>query len=153
MSMLGAGDNEDHSYPEIAYAISRYGAAPEKDAAQLWRRLVFNILISNIDDHLRNHGFLHDGQKGWRLSPAYDMNPVPREISPRILSLAIDFHSREASLETALRAAAEFRLKQEAANAIIREVKASVRQWKSAARSLKINPEEITRMASAFAEP
>jgi serine/threonine-protein kinase HipA len=152
MSMLGAKDNEDHSYPEIAYAISRYGAAPEKDLAELWRRMVFNISISNIDDHLRNHGFLHAGQKGWRLSPAYDMNPVPREISPRVLSLAIDFSSREASLETALRAAAEFRLDKEASAAIIGEVQASVGQWKSAARSLKIKPAEIERMASAFAE-
>jgi serine/threonine-protein kinase HipA len=58
MSMLGAGDNEDYSYIEIAEAIRRDGAAPKQDLAELWRRLAFSILISNTDDHLRNHGFL-----------------------------------------------------------------------------------------------
>ena len=76
MSMLGAKDNETRSYLEIVDALRRHGAGKE-DMEALWRRLVFNILISNTDDHLRNHGFLYAGQEGWRLSPAYDLNPVP----------------------------------------------------------------------------
>jgi hypothetical protein len=64
----------------------------------LWRRLVFNILISNTGDHLRNHGFLYEGQAGWRLSPAYDLNPVPTDIKPRILSTAINEDDNTASL-------------------------------------------------------
>jgi serine/threonine-protein kinase HipA len=151
MSMLGARDNEDHSYPEIAYAISRYGGAPEQDLTELWRRMVFNMAISNTDDHLRNHGFLYD-QKGWRLSPVYDMNPVARTVGPRILSLAIDFNSREASLETALSSAAEFRLKKDQTLGIIQEVRFAAAQWQSTARALKIPAAEIKRMASAFAE-
>jgi serine/threonine-protein kinase HipA len=67
----------------------------------LWRRLVFNILISNTDDHLRNHGFLYQGQEGWRLSPAYDLNPVPTDIKPRILSTAINEEDTTAPLELA----------------------------------------------------
>ena len=86
MSMLGSKDNETRSYLEIVDALRQHGAAPKADMEALWRRLVFNILISNTDDHLRNHGFLYAGQEGWRLSPAYDLNPVPTDIKPRILS-------------------------------------------------------------------
>ena len=86
MSMLGSKDNETRSYLEIVDALRQHGAAPKADMEALWRRLVFNILISNTDDHLRNHGFLYAGQEGWRLSPAYDLNPVPTDIKPRILA-------------------------------------------------------------------
>lgn len=86
MSMLGANDNEQHSYLEIADALRQYGAATKDDLAQIWRRIVFNVLISNSDDHLRNHGFLYGSHVGWRLSPAYDLNPVPVDIRPRVLS-------------------------------------------------------------------
>jgi len=72
MSMLGSKDKETRSYLEIVDALRQHGAAPQADMEELWRRLVFNILISNTDDHLRNHGFLYEGQAGWRLSPAYD---------------------------------------------------------------------------------
>ena len=75
--MLGANDNETRSYLEIADAIRRYGASPAADLRQLWRRMLFNVLISNTDDHLRNHGFLYIEGAGWRLAPAYDLNPVP----------------------------------------------------------------------------
>ena len=86
MSMLGASDRETHSYLEIADAVRQHGAAPVEDLKQLWRRIVFSILISNTDDHLRNHAFLYEGNDGWRLSPAYDLNPVPPDLKPRILS-------------------------------------------------------------------
>jgi serine/threonine-protein kinase HipA len=89
MSMLGARDNESHSYMEIGDALLRYGADPKTDQRALWRRMVFNILIANTDDHLRNHAFIYEGPNGWRLSPAYDLNPVPTDIKPRILSTTI----------------------------------------------------------------
>ena len=68
MSMLGARDNERHSYLELVDSLRQYGAMPQQDLAQLWRRMVFNVLISNTDDHLRNHGFLFSNPGGWRLS-------------------------------------------------------------------------------------
>ena len=71
----------------------------------LWRRLVFNILISNTDDHLRNHGFLYTGQTGWRLSPAYDLNPMPVDLKPRVLSTAITEDDATASLPLAIEVA------------------------------------------------
>jgi serine/threonine-protein kinase HipA len=91
MSMLGARDNEEHSYLEIAYAIVQNGASTNKDLAELWRRIVFSIMISNTDDHLRNHGFIYERNHGWRLSPVYDINPTPIEIKPRVLTTAIDY--------------------------------------------------------------
>ena len=86
MSMLGANDNETRSYFEFVDALRQHGAAPKQDMHMLWRRIVFNVLISNTDDHLRNHGFLYDGPDGWRLAPAYDLNPVPVDIKPRVLA-------------------------------------------------------------------
>jgi serine/threonine-protein kinase HipA len=90
MSMLGSKDNEARSYLEIGDALRQHGSTPKADMEALWRRLVFNVLISNTDDHLRNHGFLYAGHEGWRLSPAYDLNPMPTDIKPRVLATAIN---------------------------------------------------------------
>jgi serine/threonine-protein kinase HipA len=65
-------------------ALRQHGASPKEDLEALWRRIVFNILISNADGHLRNHGFLYEGQAGWPLSPAYDLNPMPIDLKPRV---------------------------------------------------------------------
>jgi serine/threonine-protein kinase HipA len=98
MSMLQAKDNEQRSYLEIAYSLSEHGSSPDEDMKELYRRIIFNILVSNTDDHLRNHGFLYESQKGWRLSPVYDINPTPIQIKARLLSTNIDFDSNQASL-------------------------------------------------------
>lgn len=150
MSMLGARDNEPHSYLEIAYALAQNGASPAEDMKELWRRIVFTIMVSNTDDHLRNHGFVYEPRKGWRLSPAYDINPTPIELSPRILSTSIDFYDNDASLETALRVAREFRLKKEEALSIIEEVASSVKQWRCVAAEFGLSKRECDRMSSAF---
>ena len=76
----------------------------------LWRRIVFSILISNTDDHLRNHGFLYESADGWRLSPAYDLNPVPTDIKPRVLATNIDLDDSTASLPLAMSVAEYFEL-------------------------------------------
>ncbi len=99
MSMLGARDNETHSYMEFVDALRQHGASPKRDMQALWRRIVFHVLISNTDDHLRNHGFLWSGPAGWRLSPAYDLNPVPVDIKPRVLTTAINESDAQASLQ------------------------------------------------------
>lgn len=150
MSMLGARDNEQHSYLEMAYALAQYGAAPEKDMAELWRRIVFTVMISNTDDHLRNHGFIYEQKKGWRLSPAYDMNPTPLEIKAHILTTAIDFDDTTASLETALSVSKEFRLSDNRAREIIDEVSMAVKQWREVASTIGLSKRECDRMASAF---
>jgi serine/threonine-protein kinase HipA len=150
MSMLGAQDNETHSYLEIADALRRFGATPQNDLVQLWRRIVFNVLISNTDDHLRNHGFLHHHVAGWTLSPAYDLNPVPAEIKPRILSTSIGTDDPSASLRIAKEHAGYFGLDNKQAQEIISEVLKAVRGWRDEAQRLLIPKREIERMASAF---
>ena len=150
MSMLGAADHETRSYLEIADAIQRYGATPTEDLHELWRRIVFSVLISNTDDHLRNHGFLYEGNRGWRLSPAYDLNPVPVQFRPRILSTLIDEQSGDASLELALSVARYFRLTQTQARETAYEVAKAVSRWRREAMSLGISATEIDLVASAF---
>jgi serine/threonine-protein kinase HipA len=150
MSLLNATDNEPHSYMEIADALRQYGAKADDDCAQLWRRIVFSILISNTDDHLRNHGFLYEPSAGWRLSPAYDMNPVPVDIKPRILTTAIDEADGTASLDLAFEVAPHFGVKPDKAKSIVREVGAAVARWRETAASVGLAAAEIERMASAF---
>jgi len=150
LSMLSAKDNETHSYLEIADALRQQGAHPKADLQQLWRRLVFTILISNTDDHLRNHGFLYEGPDGWRLSPAYDLNPVPIDIKPRVLSTAIDFDNQNASIELAFEVAEYFELSPKQAQMIAEEVRTAISSWRAQAKHYGIAKTHCERMASAF---
>jgi serine/threonine-protein kinase HipA len=116
----------------------------------LWRRIVFSILISNTDDHLRNHGFLYAGSDGWRLAPAYDLNPVPTDVKPRVLATAIDLEDGTASLERAMQVAGYFELEASTASAIAAEVGQAVATWRDEAAGLGLERSEIDRVASAF---
>lgn len=149
MSLLNVTDNEPHSYMEIADALRQYGAKADEDCAQLWRRIVFSIMISNTDDHLRNHGFLYE-TTGWRLSPAYDLNPVPVDIKPRILTTMIDEADGTASLDLAYEVAAHFGVKPTEAKKIVDEVSTAVARWREIAATIGLTNKEIERMASAF---
>lgn len=150
MSMIDAKDNEQRSYLELADALVQYGATPKEDKAALWRRIVFHVLISNTDDHMRNHAFLYSGQSGWRLSPAYDLNPVPIDVKPRVLASAIDFDDATASLDLAMSVHEEFGLTQTEALQIAGEVGKAVSSWRKVAAQLGIQNAEISRMSSAF---
>jgi serine/threonine-protein kinase HipA len=151
LSMLGAGDREMRSYLEIADTLRMHGAAVGEDLPALWRRVVFNVLISNTDDHLRNHGFLYTGSDGWRLSPAYDLNPVPVDIKPRVLSTAIGLDDDPtASLELALEVAGDFAVSESNSMAIAGGVGQAVARWRDEAAALGIPPNEVERMSSAF---
>jgi serine/threonine-protein kinase HipA len=150
MSMLGAKDREARSYLEFVDILRQHGAAAKEDMHELWRRLVFSILISNTDDHLRNHGFLWTGPAGWRLSPAYDLNPVPTDIKPRVLTTAIDLEDGTASLKLALDVASYFELRADEARAIAAQVGKAVATWRKEAADVGLTAPEIDRMASAF---
>jgi len=150
MSMLGAKDDESRSYLEFVDVLRRYGAAPMEDMEALWRRIVFTILTSNTDDHLRNHAFLCEGQTGWRLSPAYDLNPVPIDIKPRVLVTAITEDDNTASLALAFEVAGYFEISTTRAREIAAEVAAVVSTWRAQAKRRGISRQEIDRMASAF---
>ena len=150
MSMLGAVDNEQHSYLEIADAIRQCGTQPQQDLTELWRRIVFNIMITNTDDHLRNHGFLYHREQGWTLSPAYDLNPTPLSIKPKFLSTAIDSTETAADVDIALSVAKQFNLNATQAKSIIAEIQQAVKQWPQVAKQYGLSQQECTFMGSAF---
>ena len=150
LTAVGADDAEAHSYLEIVDALRRGGSEVDADARQLWRRVVFNVLVSNTDDHLRNHGFLRD-DAGWRLAPAYDMNPVPVDVRPRVHALAVDETETEASMETVMSTAPSFGIARAAdARAVAREVGKAVAGWRDVAKKHSLRAREIERMESAF---
>ena len=108
------------------------------------------MLISNTDDHLRNHGFLYAGGAGWRLAPAYDLNPVPSDLGPRVLSTAIDADDPTASIDLAFSVAEYFGITPISARRIAGEVRKAVSQWRIVARQAGIKKEDQDRVASAF---
>lgn len=149
MTLLGHKDGEDAagaSYLELVEFITRHGAAVEKDLEELWRRIVFSICVKNTDDHLRNHGFLLT-DKGWLLSPAYDINP--NEYG-KGLSLNISDKDNSLDVDLALDVAGYFRLQEEEANQIIKHVSNAVSDWKKFALKYKIPGAEQERMSVAF---
>lgn len=150
MSMISAYDNETRSYLELVDAMRTYGALPTRDIHELWRRIVFTVLVSNVDDHMRNHGFLYSGTSGWILSPAYDINPTPTDIAPRILSSAIDIDDQTASLDNVLGVADYFDIKLNQAKEYICKIGNVVSSWQKIAKTYGLSTNEIDRMASAF---
>ena len=150
LSMVGgrSHEQEKYSYRDIASALAQHGASPNEDLAELWRRIVFTIMVNNTDDHLRNHGFLYARHAGgWRLSPAYDINPT---IGPRFLSTAINDYNTAADLDLAREVAPQFRLSKDQAEQIIREVSTAVSRWESVATHLGLSKDECSFMSSAF---
>ena len=150
MSMLEAKANETRSYMEFVDILRQHGAAPNQDMESLWRRIVLSILISNPDDHLRNHGFLYTGPEGWRLSPAYDLNPVPIDIKPRILTTTISLDDGTASIGLAMEVGGYFGLTAPAMRQIAREVGRAVAKWRVDAAKLGLSSAEMERVSSAF---
>lgn len=131
---------------EIVELLTRHGADTKADMHELWRRIVFSISVSNCDDHLRNHGFLLQ-PGGWKLSPAYDINPDPTGTG---LSLNISDVDNSLSLDLALEVAGYFRLGNEDAKSIVDEVIDAVTKWRDVAGDLGISRGEQEAMAPAF---
>ncbi len=150
MSMTGSRDGQRGSYPELVDALTQHGAKARADAAQLYRRVTFNVLVSNVDDHLRNHGFLWAGRDGWVLSPAYDLNPTPTDVKARILTTNIDLDEGTCSVGLLENAAEFFGLSLKQARATIREVADVTRTWQAVAQEVGCRRAESARMASAF---
>ena len=151
MTMTGRRDGDDASagasYLELARVLIDHGAQTDADLLELWSRIVFNMLVSNSDDHLRNHGFLLVPGKGWQLSAAYDLNPMP---DAQGLRLNVSTADNALDLDLALSVAAYFRVALKAANVIIERSQAIVRQWSKVAKGLGIPARERQRMAAAF---
>ena len=150
-TMLGVepGDASEHSYTEIVDALRQHGASPNEDIEELWRRIAFSILITNVDDHLMNHGFLHADRGQWRLSPAFDINPFPerlRELKTWISEEA----GPQASIEALLSSIAYFRIAPARAKEILSEVEAAVAGWREAGRALGMTEVDLDQFAEAF---
>jgi len=150
MSLLQAKDGDRASYPEMVDELAQHGANTKADSEQLFRRMIFNILISNVDDHLRNHGFLWAGKNGWILSPAYDLNPTPTDLKPRILTTNISLDEGTCSIELALSQAELFGLTPGDSKEIINQVSSVVATWRDVAKSAGLSNSALDRMSSAF---
>ncbi len=147
MTLLGRRDGEEGaSYLDMMDVLVRQGAEPARDLEQLWRRIVFYACVSNVDDHLRNHGFLL-GPKGWTLAPAYDVNPVAEGEG---LTLNISETDNAQDLTLLRDMAKYFRVPARRADDIVVEVVDAVRTWRQCARAAKLTRAEQDRMARAF---
>lgn len=147
MTQLGYYDGDyEASYLELAQFLTEHGCRTQQDLAQLWRRIVFNIAISNTDDHLRNHGFIYS-QGGWLLAPAYDLNP---NAFGQGLHLNINETDNSLSFELAMEVAPYFQLGAQQASSILHEVCASVKTWATEAAAIGISRSQQALMATAF---
>ncbi len=151
MTLTGRKDGDDAStgasYLELAEVLIRHGVQAKADLEELWRRIVFNMLVSNTDDHLRNHGFILEPGRGWRLSRAYDMNPVADSAG---LRLNVSEADNALDLELARSVAPVFRVGKQAAGEFIERSRATVSRWPALAARLGIPQREQDQMASAF---
>lgn len=141
----GDGAEEGVSYLDLADFLIQQGSSVSNDLSELWRRIVFNICVSNVDDHLRNHGFILE-EKGWRLAPAYDMNPSETGDG---LKLNISKDDNAQNFELALEVAPYFRLSKNDAKNILDEVISATRQWEKIAIKY-VAEKELGRMKYAF---
>ncbi len=152
-SLLGLPQGDLGSYTLLADGIRQFGNDVSGDLRELWRRLVFSLLASNYDDHLRNHGFLMHEPGRWSLSPAYDMNPVPEIDRVRTSKTAITEDQEEPTIALALAAASRFGLKASESNKILGEVFTAVSGWRKTGRQLRLKASTLDAYASAFQHP
>lgn len=154
MTMLERNENskDGASYLEIADTITRYSSQPKMDKFELFKRMVFNSMTGNTDDHLRNHGFLRE-QNGWRLSPAYDLNPTQERFERRNHALSFDGDRTKPSLDTCLELSEFFGVNEKEAEIAVAKIAVSVSNWQNVARQNGLSGEEIKRMEYSFEHP
>lgn len=151
-SLMQARPNQQYTYVDIANAIRENGSQVSNDLEELWRRMVFNILINNVDDHLNNHGFLHQANNQWRLAPAFDLNPFPDK--QRLLKTWISEESGDnSSLADAVASAPLFELSEKTSSKILQEVKGAVLGWKKIANQIGMSSQDIKNYEPAFEHP
>lgn len=152
LTMLGAHDSEvsRYAYADLAAALRQYGTQVKTDLRELFKRMLFNVLVTNDDDHLRNHGFLWDG-KGWRLSPLYDVVPKPQVGLERRLVLAVGPEGRLATIGNALANAAQFDLGDEEARALADALAKEVHgRWQHEFEAAGLSAADQRRFATCF---
>jgi serine/threonine-protein kinase HipA len=150
-TMIGADASlpREHFYTEIVDAIRMHGADAQSDIEELWRRIAFSILINNVDDHLRNHGFLHAGRGQWRLAPAFDINPFPERVK-ELKTWISEETGPEATIDALLSARSYFRITPQRSKEILREVEKAVSKWQEVGKRLGMTARELESFADAF---
>jgi serine/threonine-protein kinase HipA len=144
------GDGAGLDYLDIAEALEEHGGkGVAADLAELWRRAAFSVALHNTDDHLRNHGFLHDGV-GWSLSPVFDVNPNPDTGAARVLGIGA-VHSRDDEVDGLNEIAPVFGLSSAQAKAVLDDVFATAQGWRECATDNGVPDRELRLMADAFA--
>lgn len=152
-TLLALPQSDPGAYTMLADGIRQFGNDVPSDLRELWRRLVFSLLASNYDDHLRNHGFLMHAPGRWTLSPAYDINPVPEMDRARMSKTAITEDQEDPTITSALAVAPRFGLKASEAKQILRAVFTSVSGWRKTGRQLRLKAATLDTYASAFEHP
>jgi serine/threonine-protein kinase HipA len=153
-TLLGAdpADSQEHSYTEIVDALRMHGADVQLDLEELWRRMAFFVLITNVDDHLRNHGFLHVSHGQWRLAPAFDLNPFPDRVR-ELKTWISEETGPEATLEALLSVLSYFQISQARAMEILGRIEQALSQWREVGAALGITNQELDQFADAFEHP
>ncbi|HEX4119795.1 MAG TPA: type II toxin-antitoxin system HipA family toxin [Verrucomicrobiae bacterium] len=152
-TLLGLPRDEPGAYTLLADGIRRFGNDVPGDLRELWRRLVFSLLASNYDDHLRNHGFLMHKAGCWSLSPAYDLNPTPEIDRARTTKTGISDDQAEPTIGGALAVAGRFGIKPDESRKILAEVFVAVSNWRNTGRQLRLKASVLDAYASAFENP
>ncbi|MEI7910276.1 MAG: type II toxin-antitoxin system HipA family toxin [Verrucomicrobiota bacterium] len=152
-SLLGLPPGEAGAYTQLADGIRQFGHHVTADLSELWRRLVYSLLASNYDDHLRNHGFLMLAPGRWALSPAYDLNPVPEMDRTQMPATPISERQEPPGIAAALAAAPRFGLHATAARTILRDVFTAVAGWRNAGKDLRLTASTLDAYATAFDNP
>jgi serine/threonine-protein kinase HipA len=150
-TLLGVSprDPEPHAYTEIVDALRTHGSHLNNELEELWRRIAFSVLVTNLDDHLLNHGFLHQGEGRWRLSPAFDVNPFPDRV--REFKTWISENSGPvAALDPLMEVAPYFGIKPKRAREIVAEVDRAVSDWRARGREIGMSEVELDQFADAF---
>jgi serine/threonine-protein kinase HipA len=150
-TLLGVdpADPQEHCYTEIVDSLRIHGANTNIDLEELWRRIVFFVLITNVDDHLDNHAFLHVRRGQWRLAPAFDINPFPDRVR-ELKTWISEETGPEATIDAALSVLSYFRISQTKAKEILGRIVAVVSKWREAGMTLGMNNKELDQFADAF---
>jgi serine/threonine-protein kinase HipA len=153
-TLLGSdpADPQEHFYTEIVDALRIHGAEVQLDLEELWRRMAFFVLVTNVDDHLHNHGFLHVSHGQWRLAPAFDLNPFPDRVR-ELKTWISEETGPEATIEALLSVLAYFRISPSRASEILGRIEHALSQWREVGAALSMTNQELDQFAEAFEHP
>lgn len=153
-TFIAARSASEYAYTDFVDALRQSSAAPTRDIEEIWRRIVFSILIKNTDDHLNNHGFLHVGRGQWRLAPVFDVNPAP-DRAPELKTMTTHETGYDATIDNAFAAAHAFGIKITRSKEILGDVVAVTKRWRAIAKSTAVGmtAKEAAQFHDAFVHP